>query len=261
MYSLFYCRLGWGLFYSCVISALTVLGIYVSWSETFSKVGNPKTRFRIWDFFFWIRKARISLVSCRTVYCDRFVWRHSSSARVLAAGTGQVVARSLAALADGGLVYFWSVTVSFLFSSSFSFSVVYRGFKVCSAYSWTICRQRISGLFRTLAFLVSYVCCGRGLGSFVERWKIDCMASCCNSTLLVKKKNDLVFWKWKLIVKRVRNVLWIALWRSFQRISPRAFPFVIVCASRSQAQHFVLERSRSSAGTKERFAICSWTLA
>ncbi len=39
MYSLFYCRLGWGLFYSCVITGLTVLAIYVSWSATFSKPG------------------------------------------------------------------------------------------------------------------------------------------------------------------------------------------------------------------------------
>lgn len=39
MYSLFWCKLGWGLFYSACITLLTVLAIYVSWSEKFSKPG------------------------------------------------------------------------------------------------------------------------------------------------------------------------------------------------------------------------------
>ncbi len=37
--SLFYCNLGWGIFYGIIITLLTVMGIYVSWSETFSKPG------------------------------------------------------------------------------------------------------------------------------------------------------------------------------------------------------------------------------
>jgi adiponectin receptor len=31
--------MGWGLFYSCVITLLTILAIFVSWSDTFSKPG------------------------------------------------------------------------------------------------------------------------------------------------------------------------------------------------------------------------------
>lgn len=44
MYSLFYCKLGWGLFYSVIISILTVVAIFVSWSETFSKPGYQHLR-------------------------------------------------------------------------------------------------------------------------------------------------------------------------------------------------------------------------
>ena len=44
MYSLFYCRLYLGLFYSAIITLLTAAGIYVSWSETFSKPGYHRLR-------------------------------------------------------------------------------------------------------------------------------------------------------------------------------------------------------------------------
>lgn len=44
MYSLFYCRLPLGLFYSFAISAITVGALYVSWSETFSKPGYQALR-------------------------------------------------------------------------------------------------------------------------------------------------------------------------------------------------------------------------